>query len=37
MISDEPTVQQLADEVIVMDQGKFAFQGKFEDYRTFKN
>jgi ABC-type bacteriocin/lantibiotic exporter with double-glycine peptidase domain len=37
MISDEPKVQQLADEVIVMDQGKLAFQGKFEDYRNFKN
>jgi ABC-type bacteriocin/lantibiotic exporter with double-glycine peptidase domain len=37
MISDEPKVQQLADEVIVMDQGKLSFQGKFEDYRTFKN
>ena len=37
MISDEPKVQQLADEVIVMDQGKLAFKGKFEDYLTFKN
>ncbi len=37
MISDEPKVQQLADEVIVMDQGKLAFQGKFEDYLNFKN
>jgi ABC-type bacteriocin/lantibiotic exporter with double-glycine peptidase domain len=37
MISDEPKVQQLADEVILMDQGKLAFQGKFEDYLTFKN
>jgi ABC-type bacteriocin/lantibiotic exporter with double-glycine peptidase domain len=28
MISDEPSVQQLADEVILMDEGKLAFQGK---------
>lgn len=37
MISDEPEVQQLADEIIVMDQGKLVFQGKFEDYLIFKN
>ena len=37
MISDESKVQQLADEVILMDQGKLVFKGKFEDYLTFKN
>ncbi len=37
LISDEPTVQQLADEVIHMDAGKLAFKGKYDAYLTFKN
>lgn len=37
LISDEPKVQQLADEVILMDAGKLAFKGKYDAYLTFKN
>jgi len=37
LISDEPNVQQLADEVILMDAGKLAFKGKYDAYLTFKN
>lgn len=37
LISDEPSVQQLADEVILMDAGKLAFKGKYDAYLTFKN
>ena len=37
LISDEPSVQQLADEVILMEAGKLAFKGKYDAYLTFKN
>ncbi|MBM3426348.1 MAG: ATP-binding cassette domain-containing protein, partial [Bacteroidetes bacterium] len=37
LISDEPKVQQLADEVIFMDAGKLAFKGNYDAYLTFKN
>jgi ABC-type bacteriocin/lantibiotic exporter with double-glycine peptidase domain len=37
LISDEPSVQKLADEVISMDAGKLAFKGKYDAYLTFKN
>jgi len=37
MISDEPQVQQMADEVILMEKGNLAFQGSFEAYKKFKN
>jgi ABC-type bacteriocin/lantibiotic exporter with double-glycine peptidase domain len=37
LISDEPSVQQLADEMILMDAGKLAFKGKYDAYLTFKN
>lgn len=37
LISDEPEVQQLADEVILMDAGKLEFKGKYEAFLTFKN
>jgi len=36
MISDEEQVQKQADEIILMDSGKIAFKGKFEDYLRFK-
>ena len=36
MISDEEKVQKQADEIILMDSGKIAFKGKFEDYLRFK-
>jgi ABC-type bacteriocin/lantibiotic exporter with double-glycine peptidase domain len=37
LISDEPKVQQMADELIVMDAGKLAFKGTYAAYLTFKN
>ncbi len=37
MISDEPKVQQLADEVILMEKGELAFQGSYEAFKKFKN
>jgi ABC-type bacteriocin/lantibiotic exporter with double-glycine peptidase domain len=37
LISDEPSVQKLADEVISMDAGKLVFKGKYDAYLTFKN
>ncbi|MFM2251147.1 MAG: hypothetical protein RLZZ358_2077 [Bacteroidota bacterium] len=37
MISDEPQVQALADEVILMEKGKLAFQGNYENFKKFKN
>ena len=37
MISDEPNVQQLADEVILMEKGELAFQGSYEAFKKFKN
>jgi ABC-type multidrug transport system ATPase subunit len=36
MISDEPEVQALADEVILMEKGKLAFQGNYENFKNFK-
>jgi ABC-type multidrug transport system ATPase subunit len=36
MISDEPQVQALADEVIFMEKGKLAFQGNYENFKRFK-
>jgi ABC-type multidrug transport system fused ATPase/permease subunit len=36
MISDEPQVQALADEVILMEKGKLAFQGNYENFKNFK-
>jgi ABC-type bacteriocin/lantibiotic exporter with double-glycine peptidase domain len=36
MISDEPQVQALADEVILMEKGKLAFQGNYENFKKFK-
>ena len=37
MISDEPHVQALADEVILMEKGELAFQGSYEAFKKFKN
>jgi ABC-type bacteriocin/lantibiotic exporter with double-glycine peptidase domain len=37
MISDEPHVQALADEIIFMEKGELAFQGSYEAYKKFKN
>lgn len=37
MISEDEKVKQMADEVIVMHQGKLIFQGNYSDYRKFKN
>ena len=37
LISDEPKVQQLADEVILMEKGELAFQGSYEAFKKFKN
>ena len=37
MISDEPKVQQLADEVILMEKGELAFQGSYEAFKKFNN
>lgn len=37
MVSDEPEVQQLADEVILMEKGELAFQGSYEAFKKFKN
>ena len=36
LVSDEKNVQQLADEIILMDQGKLVFKGKYDDYLTYK-
>jgi len=36
MISDEAQVQALADEVILMEKGKLAFQGNYENFKKFK-
>ena len=36
LVSDEKNVHQLADEIILMDQGKLVFKGKYEDYLTYK-
>ena len=36
MISDEAHVQALADEVILMEKGKLAFQGNYENFKKIK-
>jgi ABC-type multidrug transport system fused ATPase/permease subunit len=36
MISDEAQVQALADEVILMEKGKLAFQGSYENFKKIK-
>jgi len=37
LVSNEQTIQQLADEIIFMDQGKLIFKGKYDDYLTYNN
>jgi ABC-type bacteriocin/lantibiotic exporter with double-glycine peptidase domain len=37
MVSDDPNVQRLADEVVFMSKGKIIFQGSFEEYKKSRN
>ena len=36
MVSDEESVLQLADEILVLDRGKLVFQGTYDEYKRAK-
>jgi ABC-type glutathione transport system ATPase component len=36
MVSNDENVQKMADEIILMDNGKLVFQGNFEEYKKIK-